>query len=324
MIPIWLVTASPCAPPPPPHDVSATRVPPPHGQKPARFAERADPIRSERSALDRRREPWRRLSHTGRNAPLARASGDEKARTEPRARSQRSSARDLHPAPDMLQAIAKVEEECAPALTASQVRMHVLADHTLLRVQMERVETLARGGSFSYLWPRLQAASTILLTFVRIHFTRADEILVPLLRSIGGWGPSTAARIRAERLERSAEMDRLFRQVSSSHAVPDRTHEALLSLCAWLRRDLEEAERILMHPDVEALGERAAEEPMKVAAGPKKKSTGRRISVLELLAAPVSQPSFDSATPSDPWCGSTGSPRSAATTAPRISPAGSA
>ena len=122
----------------------------------------------------------------------------------------------------------------------SEVRERVLADHEVLRQDLDELERSARAadGPEAGRVPELRVHAERLLAKLQRHMRWEDRFLAPALREADAWGEERAARLDEEHREQRE----LLRHVLEGLRDPTRPGAVLvanlLDLVALLREDI--------------------------------------------------------------------------------------
>jgi iron-sulfur cluster repair protein YtfE (RIC family) len=127
-------------------------------------------------------------------------------------------------------------------MNPSEVRTQILAEHDRLRVLLSELEAAADRDA-------LRRALGELLSSLRNHVAREDEILVPALEAADAWGPQRAARIR-ENHEAQLRLLSTWERAATGSLAPADLASRLAHFAAGLRDDMASEEADLLRPDV--------------------------------------------------------------------------
>ncbi len=137
-------------------------------------------------------------------------------------------------------------------LLPSAVRRRILADHTVLRGMLQRIEVLARSvlEGKDGLGEELRQQASALEASLRAHLELEERILVPALLEADAWGPQRVERFHVEHARQREIMDAL----RCTHPLSERgTLEVALVVWGFarlLRGNMASEERISLNANV--------------------------------------------------------------------------
>jgi iron-sulfur cluster repair protein YtfE (RIC family) len=132
----------------------------------------------------------------------------------------------------------------------SEIRARVMEDHAGLRVDLDRLEALARrvreGDPAKPDVDALRSGAKALLDRLWAHMRWEETWLLPALRGADAWGSERARRLVGDHREQRVLLEFLLDRLLDS-ARPDRlVFSDVDALLAFLRKDMEEEERDLV------------------------------------------------------------------------------
>ncbi len=131
----------------------------------------------------------------------------------------------------------------------SEVRRHVLDDHSELRDMLVRLEALARDER-NQTSDTLRLAGEALLERLATHMRWEDRYLGPAVREADGWGDARAALLAEDHREQREILGYALAQLRDGSRPKALVAVTLLDLVEMLRKDMEEEEAALLDPSV--------------------------------------------------------------------------
>lgn len=135
------------------------------------------------------------------------------------------------------------------ALSPSEVRSRVLAEHAMLRERLVELQSLARAVTIeqTIVGELRQCVRKLIMEF-SMHLESEEEILMPVIETIDAWGHQRASRMRDEHALQRALLVRMFERVSSPQPPIELAIEAD-ALALRVFRDMLDEEQGLLAED---------------------------------------------------------------------------
>ena len=130
----------------------------------------------------------------------------------------------------------------------SEVRRHVLADHTTIRGMLLSVESVAKQvieGERNLVGP-LRFEGEGLLAFLREHMRWEDRHLAPALREADSWGSARAEQLESDHREQRQLLQHSLETIEDQGRPPVLIARNMLDLVRLLREDIEHEESALL------------------------------------------------------------------------------
>lgn len=135
-------------------------------------------------------------------------------------------------------------------MTASEVRARVLEEHRRLRTLLVQTQGLARAAALeATAVPSLRASTRTLLLELSLHLDSEEEILMPLIAELPGYGDVLVAQMREEHAEQRREL-RALHERTMRNDVEGTLPEAVDDFVLRLFRDMRAEERCLLDENV--------------------------------------------------------------------------
>ena len=129
-------------------------------------------------------------------------------------------------------------------IVPSRVRTEILESHQRIRA---RISEVRRIGTFTRtngaLLPQRTEATGDLVSAVREHLAREQQVLIPTLRAIDAWGPERARRLLATHRAQHALIERTERVLRRERCSCHEAVDCVEDLARTLERDMEEEAR---------------------------------------------------------------------------------
>jgi acetoin utilization protein AcuB len=167
---------------------------------------------------------------------------------------------------DALRALASALEKLGPpdeAMSPSQVREVIMAEHAHIRGLLDRAEEnakplLSARAIDDEAVVRLKASAMQLYTSLGSHMELENRVLAPALESIDAWGRVRAEGLRREHADQKRAIDAALKVLVGNGEPPRAVAESVLKMVQLLRNDLELEEETLLSPrllqDLPAVG----------------------------------------------------------------------